>query len=233
MVRGVRKQEGEHLSATNIEKVTELLEPSEGKPITKKAACEILNISYNTARLNKIIQEHKDAQELQKNMRKKLRGMPIDNATASQIVSGYLSGDSLADISDATYRSTNVVKRVLAKYNVPIRNRSVDYFHPIFIDNEEAIKDDYVNGDLVYSARYDCPATINTSSMTEKHGMVYTLWTHGDKRQSITQPYYELADLRKVQTELKIKMHDLDAEEVKRLLWEGMKNQKKQEDKRK
>lgn len=233
MVRGVRKQEGENLSAANIEKVIELLEPDEGKPVTKKVVCEILNISYNTTRLNKIIQEHKDTIELQKNMRKKLRGIPICTATASQIVSSYLSGGSLADISDATYRSTNVVKRVLGNYNVPIRNKSVDYFHPIFIDNEEAIKDDYEKGDLVYSARYDCPATIEKGYMSGAHGMVYTLWTHGTNRQSITQPYYELADLRKVQNELNIKMYDLDAEEVKRLLWEGMKNQKKQEDKRK
>jgi len=231
MVRGVREQDGENLSAANIEKVIELL--GQGKPATKKVACEILNISYNTTRLNKIIQKHKDAIELQKNMRKKMRGIPIDNATANQIVSGYLSGASLMDISDMTYRSTNVVKRVLAKYNIPIRNKSVDYFHPIFIDNDEAIKDDYVKGDLVYSARYDCPATISEGHNTDNHGMVYNLWTHGDKRKSITQPYYELADLRKVQTELKIKMHDINADEVKRLLWEGMKNQKKQEDKRK
>lgn len=231
MARGVRKQEGEHLSATNIEKVTELLE--DAKPITKKVACEMLNISYNTTRLNKIIQEHKDNVVFQKNMRKKMRTLPIDTATASQIVSGYLSGTSLADISEETYRSTNVVKRVLTKYNVPIRNTSVDYFHPIYIDNDEAIKEDYKNGDLVYSARYDCPATISRGFHTEKHGMVYNLWTHGDNRQSITQPYYELADLRKVQTELNIKMYDLESDEVKRLLWEGMKNQKKQVDKRK
>lgn len=233
MVVGVKQQDGENLSASNIEKVIALLEPEEGKPITKVVACEILNIKYNTARLNKIIKGHKDTAELQKTMRKKMRGQPIDNHTARQIVSSYMSGSSLADISDDTYRSTNVVKNVLRKYNVPIRNKSVDYFHPIFIENEDAICDDYEKGDLVYSARYDTPATIMSSQNTQKHGMVYKLQIHGNKRRQINQPYYELADLRKVQNELKVEMQDLDKATVNELIAEAMKKQKMQEDKRK
>ena len=33
------------------------------KPITKKEACEVLSISYNTTRLNKIIAEFEERQE--------------------------------------------------------------------------------------------------------------------------------------------------------------------------
>lgn len=229
--RRVKVQEGENLSESNIEKVIELL--SDEKPITKKAACEILNITYNTTRLKSIIDQHVEDKVFKKDMRKRMRSQPIDKATASQIVSSYLSGNSLAEISEETYRSTSVVKTVLRRYNVPVRNKSVDYFHPVFIENDEAIRDDYATGDLVYSARYDCPVTIIKGKDTTKHGKVFTIQIHGSKRRQAAQPYYELADLRKVQQELHVEMKDLDKEDVKRLLWEGMKNQKKQEDKRK
>ena len=228
--RRVKVRDGENLTDANIEKVISLLEAD--KPITKKLACEMLNITYNTTRLNTIIEQYKGDKEFKKAMRKKMRTMPIDKATASQIVSEYLSGESLANISASTYRSVNVVKNVLSKYNVPVRNTSVDYFHPVFIDNDEAIKDDYVPGDLVYSARYDCPVTILECKDTEKHGMTYKIQIHGIKRRTAYQPFYELADLRRVQSELDIKMIDLDSVECRTLIAQGLINQKKQEDKR-
>jgi hypothetical protein len=229
--RRVKTQEGENLTDENKKKVLALLEAE--KPITKKVACEMLNITYNTTRLNKIMEEFKGDLEFRKQMRKKMRTMPMDNPTASQIVSEYLSGESLANISASTYRSITVIKRVLNKYNVPIRNTSVDYFHPVFIDNDEAIKDNYVNGDLVYSARYDCPVTILDSKDTTKYGMTYKIQLHGTRRKTAWQPFYELADLRKVQNELNIKMSDLDEQECKHLIAQALINQKKQEDKRK
>jgi len=54
----VKAKEHENLSEANIKKVIELLEAE--KPITKKEACEVLNISYNTTRLSKIIEEFKE-----------------------------------------------------------------------------------------------------------------------------------------------------------------------------
>ena len=56
MKRGIRKQEGEDLSAAKIDQVIELL--NQDKPITKKEACSILNINYNIIRLTRIIDEH-------------------------------------------------------------------------------------------------------------------------------------------------------------------------------
>jgi hypothetical protein len=44
----VRKKREEKLSEANINKVIELLAAE--KPITKKEACEILHIAYNTTR---------------------------------------------------------------------------------------------------------------------------------------------------------------------------------------
>ena len=54
--RGVRKRAHENLSDANIRRVISALE--EGS--TKKSACEMLNISYNTTRLNRIIEEFEE-----------------------------------------------------------------------------------------------------------------------------------------------------------------------------
>jgi len=231
MARGVKRKEGEDHSEATITKVIEALEQE--KPITKKVACEMLKITYNTTRLGTIISQHKAKIEHRTAMRKKMRTTPMTVATESEIVSGYLSGESLVDLSNSTFRSTAVVKRVLKKFHVPIRNSSIDYFHPVFIEDEEAIADDYVEGDLVYLARYGCPATITGGESTDKYGMVYGAMIAGVNRKHVYQPYFELADLRKVQTELKITMKDLNKEEVNNLIAEGLINQKKQMDKRK
>ena len=58
--RRTKNGDDEKLDATNLEKVIALLEPEEGKPISKKDACAILNISYNTARLASLIEKHKE-----------------------------------------------------------------------------------------------------------------------------------------------------------------------------
>ena len=58
--RGVRKREGENLTDASVRRVIFSLE-EEG--ITKKTACEMLNISYNTTRLNRIIEEFKEQED--------------------------------------------------------------------------------------------------------------------------------------------------------------------------
>ena len=52
----IRSKSGEKLSFDNIERVIQQLE--QDNPVTKKEACEILNIRYNTTRLQKIIDDH-------------------------------------------------------------------------------------------------------------------------------------------------------------------------------
>ncbi len=54
--RGVKAKSHEKLDSTNVQKVIDLLGGDE--PITKKEACEILNIRYNTTRLQRIIGEY-------------------------------------------------------------------------------------------------------------------------------------------------------------------------------
>ena len=53
--------EEELMTDANIAKVIRLLEPTEEgvKPITKKDACQILGMAYNTTRLGTIIEQFK------------------------------------------------------------------------------------------------------------------------------------------------------------------------------
>ena len=53
----VRQKKHEKQDEVTLNKVIGLLEAE--TPITKKEACEILNITYNTTRLNKIYQNIK------------------------------------------------------------------------------------------------------------------------------------------------------------------------------
>ena len=70
----IKKKNYENLTAVNIEKVKSLLNPSSSqKPITKKEACDILNIAYNTARLSKIIESYDEQRDYTKKRKASLR----------------------------------------------------------------------------------------------------------------------------------------------------------------
>src|SRR6056300_106110 len=115
----VKKRDYEQLTATNIEKVITLLNGD--SPITKKEACEILNIAYNTTRLQKIIDDFLETQEYQKKRRAMNRGKPASNEEIKEAVIGYLAGEPIADIAKGMYRSSAFVKSLIEKVGVPER----------------------------------------------------------------------------------------------------------------
>jgi hypothetical protein len=227
MKRGVRKKEGEDLSEANIEKVSTLL--NQEKPITKKEACSILNISYNPARLNKIIEEHNDLLEYRARRRKELRNAPLSDDEISEIISTYLETGNLSEIADSTFRSTDVIKRVLEKYNIPLRSTEYDYFNPPIL-NEESVKNDYAKEDLVYSARYTQPAKVSKRYNEE----VYRIWLLADEQYAL-QPYWELGDLREIQTSFGIDTPDRKywsgEQEILRAINLALQNQKRRKSK--
>lgn len=226
MVKRVRRKEGENLDDATISMVVASLEKDE--PISKKEACAHLNIAYNTKRLDNIIESWKTDQEIRKNMRASLRGKPTSKDEEKEIVSSYLRGDSIADIEKYTYRTKDVIEKVVHKYNVPKRTRGVyTYTNPPFIP-DDGIKDDYEKGDLVFSARYNTPATVESVlKIDPEHGTIYKLWLHGDYARFAFQPYYELGDLREAQNTLGINIEDIPPDEIKRLVYEAWVNSKK------
>lgn len=226
MARAIRKREGENLDVATITKVIELL--CNETPISKKEACSILNITYNTTRLARIIDEFEKHLAYVKERKKYMRGKPVESHEKQEMVQSYLSGETISSIAEATYRSVAIVRQVLNKYNVPERLRGTGiYFKPAMII-EEGIKEDYKVGDLVFAVRYNNAATVKgIHSISDTHGTIYKLWVHGDRACNALQPYYELADLRKAQKDLDLTVQDLSGEEVQKLLFEAWVKSKK------
>ena len=191
--RGIRKKEGEDLSDSKIEQVISLL--NQETPITKKDACNMLNIAYNTARLNKIIQEHEERKAYTLKRKKELRKQPLSAADIAFFISSYLESGNLSEIADESYRSPQLIKQVLERYNIPLRKSSNNYFNPPEVINTA---ENYSKDDLVYSARYDQAAYISKELPPNLMGKVYRIWLCKDCQYAL-QPFYELADLREVQ----------------------------------
>ena len=216
MARRVKAKEGENLDPKTIEEVITKLEDG----CTKKEACKILNISYNTTRLASIIEEYEEKKAYSKAQRARKRKLAISKDEEKEVVSDYLSGDSLIEISNSIFRSIAVVKRILAKYNVPERSSEYNYMNPVFIEDT---KEEYKEGDLVFAARYNVPAKIVKKLQLDRdHGNIYRIWLYGNEQQYALQPYYELGDLTKLQTELGIDIKDIPGDEVKTMLYETM-----------
>ena len=185
----------EKMTDANIAKVIKLLEPQDGKPITKKDACQILGMSYNTTRLASIIEEFKQKQLRIAEQKAKLRGKPITNSERINIIQEYLSGATVESISKMTYRGSHLIKQVLEDNSVPIRQPGHNYFTPQLIP-DEAVRDRFQSGEIVYSARYDSMAKIKSEKLDPKHGYVYSLWLLSERwLQWCWQPAYELASL--------------------------------------
>lgn len=188
------------LTDANLERVISLLEPVEGKPITKKDACQILGITYNTTRLGQLIEKYKEKKAKEAERRAALRGKPATQEEIVYIIQEYLEGNTIDGISKATYRSANFVKQLLEKHNVPIRATSHDYFNPELVP-EGAMRDRFTVGEIVYSARYDSIARIDTEQHDPRHGWVYRIWLLSEKwLQSAYQEAAELASLEHLRT---------------------------------
>lgn len=184
----VKVREHEKLDDVTLCHVIELL--SRKDPITKKEACEILNISYNTSRLNKILEDFKDKQEYAKRRIKENKGKPYSEYDKKLVIMEYLRGASVASIAKLMFRSSSSIKTLLKNSKVPVRE-----------DLGELIPDENLNevhsvDDLVWSARYNCVAEImGLHSNNPTHGNVYSVWIFGKHNQRGYQPWYELGTL--------------------------------------
>ena len=189
--------EEELMTDANISRVIRLLEPSEEgkKPITKKDACQMLGMSYNTTRLGTIIEEYKQKQVRTAQRKSQLRGKPATQEEKVYIISEYLNGETVDAISKMTYRSSKFIKDVLEGNSVPIRVPGSSYFDPQLIP-DGAVRDRFKIGEVVYSSRYDSIARIDAEQKSDKYGFVYRIWLLSDRwLQSAYQEVSELASL--------------------------------------
>ena len=163
MKRGLKKKDHEKLTSQNIKHVISLLKPtsSQTKPITKREACSILNISYNTTRLDKIIQDFHEQREYRSRRVSQNRGRPPRADEIQDIVKEYLSGENVSNIAKGLYRSAAFVKNILERIGVPqrptkIEGRKQEYYLP-----EQCVADDFEKGEIVWSATHHAPAVID------------------------------------------------------------------------
>lgn len=165
----VKKKEHEKLTDQNISYVIDLLAME--KPITKREACEILNISYNTARLDTILTNWKEDQERKKKRRAEKRGKPISDSEICTIVERKLSGDSLKDISESIYRSTAQIQLILENVGVPEKATGDDKYKPSILP-EECISEEFQPGEIAWSAVHHTSCEI-IQKLDEKYVQKY------------------------------------------------------------
>lgn len=184
-----KKNEDERLDDNSILRVIKYLED---KKATKKVACQMLNISYNTARLDKLIEQFIQKKEADAKRRSEKRGTPATEAEVQFIITEYLEGNTIDNISKSLFRGTTFVKAILDRYHVPERDTSVNYFKPKLIP-EETIRDRFSINENVWSARYN--TMVNICKEMRQNGInIYRVWIPRDGQYAY-QPAYELASL--------------------------------------
>lgn len=198
--RGIKKKDYENLDDAHISKVISLLESE--SPITKKEACEILNISYNTSRLSKIIEQYKDKKAYEDKRRKANRRKPLLEYEIKEIILQYLKGVSIKAIADSLYRPVTAVKKTISDLHLPDRTGgSSDYFNPSYIP-DEAVSFNFDLKEYVWSARYNCIARIEKClGEDNKHNdLIYKIWVYGKHNEFAYQPAHELGKLEALKT---------------------------------
>ena len=183
MARNVKKKDYENLTPANIEKVISLLNPSSSdeatastKPITKKQACDILNIAYNTTRLSNIIEEYDEQKQYTKKRKAGLRGRPATDAEINEACSSFLGGDTISDISKRLFRSAGFVRAVLERVGVPSRpNNKEERLTPHYFP-DECVAEDFKTGEIAWSSVYHSTIIVKDRMtpeyLTSKKGMV-------------------------------------------------------------
>ena len=163
----MRIKKHENLTKANIAKVIDLLEAE--KPITKKEACGILNITYNTTRLGNIITEYKRDLEIAVKIKAKLKGTPASESDIKFVVQGYLSGDNVSNIATRIYRSPAFVKSIIERIGVPMKLPESDYAGKrSAMLPEQCVADSFEVGEIVWAIRKNYPAKI-VREITPQH----------------------------------------------------------------
>ena len=191
MARRVKKKESEKLTESNIDFVISLLESE--KPITKKEACEILHISYNTTRLNNIISQHKEDKEYREKRKKEKRGKPADTSEIGYIIEDYLQGIAISEIAKKIFRSPAFVKNIIEKVGVPTRATGAEK-HDIDFLPDACVAEDFSVGEIAWAAGYHKPCEIKAKldeTYNDRYGTnCYQVWIREEVNLKDNVNYY-------------------------------------------
>ena len=189
----------ENLTRDNLRKVTELIRGE--KPITKKSACEMLGINYNTARLDKLITQHEESEERRKRLRASKQGTPLTKEEYNEIANEFLSGTAVTNIAESLHRGIDSIKTAISDMSLPLRTPGNCYLHPELVP-EGAMKAEFEIGEKVWSVRYQSLASVEKlSQVHDTWGNCYRIWLSSDyQKQYAYQPACELASLKHLTT---------------------------------
>jgi hypothetical protein len=138
------------------------------KPITKKEACDMLNIAYNTTRLAAIISGHLEQKEYVKTRKAQNRGKPASNAEIAEAVTDYLQGETITDISKSLFRSAGFVRSLLERVGVPQRPTGAEERKEVNYFPDECVSEDFKEGEIAWSATYHSAVMVG-SKLTKEY----------------------------------------------------------------
>jgi len=153
----IRKKAGEKLDEATLDRVSALL--NQDNPITKKEACEMLNISYNTTRLGKILDDFNETTSYREVRKSQNRGKKATDMETREAIESYLKGETVSDISKRLYRSTTFVKNILDRVGVPEKLPKTKRKGPAYLP-DECVSESFKEGEKVWSACYHAPAIV-------------------------------------------------------------------------
>ena len=160
--RGIRAKSYEDLSAVNIKRVIAELEQG----ATKKVACEMLRISYNTTRLNNIIEEFEVEEARIADRKARNKGKMAMKHEIQRAITDYIEGDSITDIAKNLYRSPAFVKGIIERVGVPRRPVGEEKAHEVLLP-DACIKEEFQEGEIAWSSRYHMPCIIGKEYTVE------------------------------------------------------------------
>jgi hypothetical protein len=154
----VKKKSHENLTDTNIEYVIGLLEKE--TPISKKEACSILNISYNTNRLANIIDEYEDKLEYKNKRKAQNKGKSARPEEVVRVIEDYLDGDSILEIASHLYRSTPFIKGIINRVGIPQRASKEEMKKGVPALPDACVAEEFKENEIVWCPRYNAAAEI-------------------------------------------------------------------------
>ena len=116
----------------------------------------MLNIAYNTTRLQRIIDDYQDKIEYRALRKKQNRGRAATDAEIREAVERYLSGDSIAEIASGLFRSTGFVRSLIERVGVPSPSKEGG----VAMLPDSCIAESFAPGEIVWSAVYNKPARV-------------------------------------------------------------------------
>ena len=134
-----------------------------------------MNITYNTTRLNSIIQDFEDKLNFRAKRKAQLKGKPASKDEIKLAIQSYLRGESVSEISQGMYRSAGFVRAILDRVGVPTRPVAIEDRRGYAFLPDECVAEEFSEGERVWSAFYHCPAivrkeTTNASYYIDKYG---------------------------------------------------------------